>query len=325
MILPSTRLTSRLARGSKVLARSGDRWPAWSAALLLACVVSWPNPCQGAQQKKPPSREDVTLRTKDGVNLRCAYYPGTQGRNTVPVILLHTWKRQGAEFNRLVKFLRDNGHHWAMIVPDLRGHGKSTTRTMHVGGRPEEIILDRMGPNDIRDMFRYDLEAIKKFLMQKHNAGELNIELLCVIGAEMGATVAVNWAALDWNWPQLPTYKQGQDVRALVLLSPPRTFKGVRTQQALNHRSVRSLLSVMIIHGQRDATEARKIHNSLHRWHDPEQKDLELVSVDSANQGARLLDKTVALQIAQFIQRELVDLKDRYPWRERINPLGGGQ
>ena len=81
----------------------------------------------------------------------------------------------------------------------------------------------------------------------------------------------------------------------------------------------------MIIYGQRDATEARKIHNSLQRWHDPEQKDLELVFVDSANQGARLLDKTVALQITQFIQRRLIDLKDRYPWRERINPLGGGQ
>ena len=321
MIARSNVLAQTLSRGSRTLAGDGYALPKWPAGWLLIWALFSASPCPGAPEKKAPPKVDVTLRTKDGVNLRCAYYPGTQGKNTVPVIFLHGWKGQGAEYSGLVNFLRDNGHHWAMIVPDLRGHGRSTTRTLRVGIKPEEIQPDRMGPDDIRSMFRFDLEAVKKFLMEKHNAGELNIELLCVVGAEMGATVAVNWAALDWSWPRLPTYKQGQDVRALVLLSPPRTFKGVRTQQALNHRAVRNLLSVMIIHGQQNASDARQVYNSLQRWHDPEQNDLELVPVESPHEGVHLLDRTVALQIAQFVQRRLIDLNSRYPWRERISPL----
>jgi pimeloyl-ACP methyl ester carboxylesterase len=220
-----------------------------------------------------------------------------------------------------VDFYRERGQTWAIIVPDLRGHGRSTTRSVSAGGRTRTIERDRMRPDDIRRMFAYDLEAVKKFLMEKHNAGELNIELLCVVGAEMGATVAVNWAAVDWNWPRLPTYKQGQDVRALVLLSPPASFKGVRTQEGFKNRDVRSQLSVMIIHGTRNEQDARQIYNYLSRWHDPEEKDLEIVSVESDAEGARLLNAKIALDIAGFIQRRLVDLKDRYPWRARVNPL----
>jgi pimeloyl-ACP methyl ester carboxylesterase len=292
----------------------------WLTMLLAASFAFSASAGHGAQQELPP-KQDVTLRTKDGVNLRCAYYPGTQGKDSVPVIFLHGWKGQGAEYSGLVNFLRENGHPWAMMVPDLRGHGGSTTRTARLGGPTQEIQLDRMRPNDIRDMFAYDLGAMKKFLMEKHNAGELNIELLCVVGAEMGATVAANWAAVDWSWPRLPTYKQGQDVRALVLLSPPLNFRGVNTQQGLNHPSVRRFLSVMVIHGQQGAAEARRVHDYLKRWHDPAEDDVELVSVDSPNQGVRLLDKNVAMQIAGFVQRQLVDRKQRYPWRERINPL----
>ena len=47
------------------------------------------------------------------------------------------------------------------------------------------------------------MEAIKRFLMTKHNAGELNIDKLCVVGVEFGL-VAVNWAAHDWSWPSWP-------------------------------------------------------------------------------------------------------------------------
>ena len=73
-----------------------------------------------------------------------------------------------------------------------------------------------------------DIEACKRFLLRENNEGELNIELLTVVAAgEMGAVIGLNWVAMDWSWPILPGRKQGQDVKALVLLSPGQSFKGV--------------------------------------------------------------------------------------------------
>ena len=81
-----------------------------------------------------------------------------------------------------------------------------------------------------------DVEMCKAFLMEKNNNKELNIDKLCLVGAEMGAVVAVDWAARDWSWPILPGRKQGQDVKALVLLSPEWSFKGMTIGPAINKR-----------------------------------------------------------------------------------------
>ncbi len=81
-------------------------------------------------------------------------------------------------------------------------------------------------------MIDQDLEACKSFLMDKNNAGELNINKLCVVGVEMGAVVAVDWAAWDWHWPRLATGKQGQDVKA-----SDSDFAALGVQRHQPHRS----------------------------------------------------------------------------------------
>ncbi len=75
-------------------------------------------------------------------------------------------------------------------------------------------------------MIEQDLEACKAYLMDKNNSGELNINKLVVIGAEMGSVLAVNWAAWDWHWPMLTTGKQGQDVKGSCLFHPLGRSKG---------------------------------------------------------------------------------------------------
>ena len=42
-----------------------------------------------------------------------------------------------------------------------------------------------------------DMMAVKAFLWDRNNAGELNIDKLCVVGAEMGASVAMSFALAD--------------------------------------------------------------------------------------------------------------------------------
>jgi hypothetical protein len=135
---------------------------------------------------------------------------------------------------------------------------------------------------------------------------------------------------LDWSWPQLPTYKQGQDVKLLVMISPPAAFKGVRLQPALARAPlpVRSSVSTMIIYGtgnESDARSAMQIHKLLERFHDPQKKDLELLPVASDLRGTGILNargSNVIGQIGRFIDRQMAGARNAYPWRERVSPLG---
>ena len=78
------------------------------------------------------------------------------------------------------------------------------------------------------------MKAVKDFLWERNNAGELNIDKLCVVGAEMGASVALNFAladALDQDSNRVlrPDYKLGRFVKALVLISPERRSTACRS------------------------------------------------------------------------------------------------
>jgi pimeloyl-ACP methyl ester carboxylesterase len=283
------------------------------------------------QAKKPPApkEEAITRRTKDGVMVRCLYFAGTEGKNTAPVVLVHGWEGEGAEYRGLARELQAT-YGYAVVIPDLRGHGQSTRRDGAGRDASAEILRARFRLNDFRAMAEFDLEAVKSFLLEKHNAGELNIELLSIVGADMGAAVAAHWVARDWSWPDLPTYKQGQDVKVFVLISPPQAFQGLKLQPALvgSHPAVRSSLSAMIVCGRRNTKDARvatQIHRTLSRFHEPDQQDLRLLEVDSELAGVKLLSapgSKVGTEIGVFIQRQLAKRKDRHPWAPRVNPLG---
>src|SRR5690606_19236633 len=109
-----------------------------------------------------------------------------------------------------------------------------------------------------------------KFLVDRNDEEELNLNKLCLLGAGMGANVAVNWAAVDWEAPRLPRLKQGQDVKALVLASPHWRQQGLPLVDALRHPDVRELLSVMLVYGQEDeasASAAEDVYKLLERYH----------------------------------------------------------
>lgn len=330
--------------------RVGDRdrsilWPAsvvrglMAASLLAAFAVllvpagSLAQPA--GKEEEPPEPEDVELQTTDGVSLQATYYGSLVGKNAVPVILLHGFKGDRRDFDELALFLQQAGH--AVIVPDLRGHGESTKMQ-----RPGSGVSMTMSPSSLRkdDIIAMsakdgDLEAVKRFLMKKNNAGELNIEKLCVVGAEMGATVALNWTALDWSWPALATGKQGQDVKALVLISPQWAYKGVPITAAANTPAVRSELSIMIIVGKGDSSSSRdaaRIYKALEKFRpappeDPkeaaEKQDLFFDRPNTTLGGTKLLgEKSLKInpRIERFIDLRLAQKK--MPWSDRSTKAG---
>ncbi len=175
------------------------------------------------------------------------------------------------------------------------------------------------------------MESVKNFLLTKNNAGELNIERLGVVGVEMGATIAVNWAALDWSWPVLATGKQGQDVKALVLVSPEWSFKGVRISEAIVQPSVQQRTGVLDHHGppQLEVCGRRKrLNRALARYH-PEparrSREADAVLADAPHEPAgnavdeRKDASTCEQMIVEFVELRL--LKPDFAWRDRQAPL----
>ncbi len=189
----------------------------FAAGLILAAAAQ-----AIAQQPKsaPPTKgiEEQTVRTVDGWSLPITYYRSDQGKNAPVVILLH-----GKEGNRLVwKGLgeRLQAAGYAAIAVDLRKHGDSQAPP-GIGGRAERLL-----PADYKKML-IDLEAVKDFTLEEHEAGHLNIRKTGIVALDDMAPVATNWAVLDWDkkpWNDAPTPEastpRGQDVRAIALLSP---------------------------------------------------------------------------------------------------------
>jgi pimeloyl-ACP methyl ester carboxylesterase len=291
-------------------------------------------------ENKIPDPVNIDLETSDGLQLKATYYgtnPANADRkNSVPIIMLHGWKGSRADFSGLA--LEMQGRGCAVLVPDLRGHGKSTQ--IKRDGNLFNIDQANLRKGDIELMVTQDLEALKTFLMDRNNAGELNIEKLCVLGNEMGATIAVQWALYDWHWPQLPTVKQGQDVKALILISPQLNFHGVGMSEALGTPLLQTGLSVLLIVGEKNSKkdEANRINKRIGAGrpkpsNDPKEmedrQDLFLAVVNGTSlQGPNIFNDTTILPqlaakdgvVSQFVEWRLVDKK--FPWTNRKPALG---
>lgn len=299
------------------------------ALVFALCVSSAPCFAQAkADPEEPPKPRIETFSTQDGVNLKGTYYPGLLGKDTVPIVLLHMWGGSRADWREIPEQLQKQGH--AVLNLDLRGHGESTT----VVGAVAQLDYKKMPPKHYVRMYEDDMESVKTWLLTENNAGKVNIEKLCVIGAEMGAVVAVNWAARDWSWPELPGGKQGQDVKALVLISPEWNFKGITINQSINSPALLKIISMDIVVGEKDAeamSAAKRLHQLLvpHRPSDFKDRaeadklqDLFLGKFPIGLQGTKMLtvkNLGMDVRLQKFIKLRLVD--KTFPWKERTNPL----
>jgi len=164
-------------------------------------------PAKSAPSRVPPAaatptpgqQQDITLRTEDSVQIAATYYPGS-GEG---VILLHMLGSNRQVWDDFAKRLQQEG--FAVIAIDLRGHGDSDLDwrdfTYPSGQTREE-------ENDFLDML-LDVKAAKKYLAEQGKFASN------IVGASLGANIAVLYAETDTK------------VKRLVLLSPGMSYRGV--------------------------------------------------------------------------------------------------
>ena len=315
------------------------------ASRRLACVAyslaAWIALGFAAQSVAQMSPQVVPLQTRDGVQLKVTYYPSKhpkgspQAKQVAPVVLLHDYKETRAVFAALAERLQGpvegepDRPSFAVVAVDLRAHGDST-KQIFAGGTQIDLDAAKLGKNDFVAMATLDMEAVRGLLFVKNDAGELNIDKLCLVGAGMGANVAANWAAQDWAAPPLAVGKQGQDVKALVLISPRWSFNGLTMQAPLRFRPLKEFVAWQLIYGEEDPrvkADINRIYRQLEPLHANRDdananrpQDLVVIGVPSKLQGGTLISKIgppIENQIIRFLAENVASKEQ--PWVSRLN------
>jgi len=353
---------SRRRPGGRIPARVVSSGCAFAALLLLLGTSAASRALaaeEGAEDKGPPKPVDQVFEVpQDHLKLTATYYASPKKdpdelKEAVPVILLHDYKGSRKDLAATAAYLQELGH--AVLVPDLRGHGDSTTFAPDPrrGGQVlPPLSADRFGPRDFTAMVYGDMPTLKAFLMKEHNKQKLNIEKLVVVGVGMSASVAANFAAIDYARRQLPGRKQGRDVRGVVMISPEYGYRGLpltsflQSTNRLPAGSWQKILhdpkdgiSILLLVGKDDPKalkEVDRIEKELKMNHpaadDAKLEDRSLIKLpmDTKLQGIELLNAPlegggpptkVAKNIAYFI-RIKADENAAHPWADRSGPFG---
>jgi pimeloyl-ACP methyl ester carboxylesterase len=174
-----------------------------------------------------------TTKEPNPVKLSAMYYYGDADKDTTPVLLLHDIKGRGSEYGSLTKLLSEAGY--AVLVPDLRGHGNSTKRyeTMPeaagnqnrgrqqmAAAQPQRKLNNEYKEEDFQAedyalIFSADMPLLKKTLIGQHDKGFINMNRLVIVGAGRSAALAAIWAAYDWQNKDSDRF-----TKTLVLIAP---------------------------------------------------------------------------------------------------------
>lgn len=296
-----------------------------------------------AQSARADSAEIVSLVTRDGVQLKITYFPSTarkgtpQAKQTTPVVLLHDYKSSRAVFAQLAEKLQASAAgegdrpSFATVTVDVRAHGESV-KQVFANGSQVDLDAAKLGKEDLIAMVGNDMDVVRNFLVDKNDAGELNLNKLCLIGSGMGASVAANWALVDWSYPPLAVGKQGQDVKAVVMISPRWSYNGLSMQAPMQFRTLKEKVNWMLIYGDKDnkvQADAARIKKQLERFHPATNQTgasrssgLAVLSLKTKLQGDSLLTQngdSTESDIVTFLVENVA--KTQPPWISRRNRL----
>ncbi len=277
--------------------------------------------------------EDKTLTTRDGVALRITYFASNLGKESPAVILLHQKSGNRFVWKEFARSLQKVGI--AVVTIDLRLHGESRPAPPAGEAGDKEV---RIRPADFMAMVSVDLPTVKQFLISEHHAEKLNINKLGIVGPESMAPVAMLFAQVDWaqrpyedNREATLRTPRGQDVRAVVLISPDGKVPGLPNVVAASalrdlEGPDRQRIAFFLCTGSRveETAEAKKIGFVLQKAEDADSR-VYTREFDSNQSGTGLLGKTLGLEesMRQFFTTHLK--KSPGEWRNRKPRLQDGK
>jgi hypothetical protein len=280
-----------------------------------------------------PLPEMLTLQS-DGINIMAAFFESPnagdpeQAKVIVPMILLHDWGGSMNDLGPLAQYLQSAGH--SVIVPDLRGHGRSVTM-VNAAQELDYRDFNRMQIATVKK----DIEQCKRKLISFNNAGKLNISMLSVLAVGDLCPMATEWTLTDWSFQNVGSIKQGQDVQSLILVSPPRKFQQSSMAKLVKHpllaggRGVE--IPTLVIYGQNgsSAKDSSIIYNLMERKRPPSnasddkvrwaQQSLFELALPGSGDGAQLLRPNPRLFrfIGMFNFYKISKNADNIPWASR--------
>lgn len=223
--------------------------------------------------------EPVELRAVDGWVLRAAWGRAQPGKPTV--VLLHGTGQRKEDWRLMTRALSARGIGWLAV--DMRGHGES--RVSPSGERLNWHKLNAQRDlNDYEDMTR-DAEAGVGWL-----AGQgVPEESIGLMGAEVGGSVAVKYAAVH---PKVPF---------VVLLSPAVAWREVPIVNAIRAYKGRPILLVYSEADRRSSREAPILYQFARLSAGPDHAAQFVVAQE---RGTRMLraDRGLIAEIAGWIE-----------------------
>jgi alpha-beta hydrolase superfamily lysophospholipase len=295
------------------------------ASLTICLIVAQ---FAAAQEIKP---ENHTVTARDGWPIHFTYYPSTKGKDAGVVVLLHGLigeNRNRVEWDAVALGSRLSKDEFAVIAVDLRKHGDSKAPE----DAPARIRSAKVSKFDYIAMVELDLEAIKKFIYTEHQGKKLNMRKTAIVAADASSVLAVNFAARDWlkkphnDAPVLTAQTpRGQDILAIVLLSPEESLTGLNTSKPLKVLKPFGVAS-LFIYGEKNTKDAR-VAGKLYKQFggDSQPKDnlriyktgynSKLRGVDIVKIKAAPNSPSPTDYIIGFLRNHLKDLE--IPWKNR--------
>jgi len=246
------------------------------ALWLALCLATAGGPLGWTAVRGEETVEELRLETSEGIPIAAWYYPPAKDvKAAATVILVHDLEGSHKTVESLARGLQRAG--CAVVAPDLRGHGASGFRPAGQPGtgsgehrtlrKPDLEAIAAATGGRLRDQsaMRGEIEAVRNWIRQRSDGNALDIDRLCVVGCGLGGTLAAMWSAADWNWPPTTSGPQGQQVRAIVLVSPVWATKGVSMSLPLTSDAIQHRIPILLLAGRADR-DATRLFDQIKRY-----------------------------------------------------------
>ncbi|MCA9061618.1 MAG: hypothetical protein KDA96_01085 [Planctomycetaceae bacterium] len=298
------------------------------ASVVVVCLMALP----AVAQSEPPGEQQVL--NAGGWPIHISYFEasGSSSTKEAPVIILLAGAEGDAKnvrtrrvWDKTALALQKAGY--AVVSVDLRKHGDS---------KPAEATPAQMkvGRIDYQAMVVEDLEAVKAFLLQQHQAEKLNIRKTGIVAARSSAMVAAGFAVSDWAktpFPDAPRLEdrtpKGQDVRAILMLSPESAVPGLSGGQSPLAALKQLPVAVSIFASTKSKDErasAERIYKSVQLPGEQFKEVRKVLLTNDSGSGEDFVegnkaDTTNKEIIQPFFDAQLKSLNE--PWRTRESRL----